>query len=70
MKDLLKKTYLYAIDSEFEAAQTIEDFKKRQIDEGYRVVKSKIDYKCKKDRKTGEVIFEVWNTEITVSYDN
>ena len=29
----------------------------------------KVDYKTKKDRKTGEIVDEKWIVEITVGYD-
>ncbi len=69
MKTLMKKTYVYDIDSEREAAETIEDFKANGVKEGYVVTKSKVDYKVKKDRKTGEIVDERWITEITIAYE-
>lgn len=69
MKKLKKMTYEYDIDNEEESARTIEDFKSRQLTEGFMVVKSKVDYKAKKDRKTGEILEEKWNTLITVAYE-
>jgi len=68
MKKLIKQTYTYHIDNEKEATDTVEEFKQKQYDEGYTVTKTKIDYKNKKDRKTGEIIDENWVTEITVNY--
>lgn len=69
MKQLIKTTYVYNIDNEEESARTIQDFKDKQLTEGYTVLKSKVDYKTKKDRKTGDIIEEKWVTEITLSYE-
>ena len=69
MKKLTKVTYVYNIDSEKEAAQTIEEYKGKKYDEGYTVLKTKVDYKTKKDRKTGEITDERWITEVTLGYE-
>ena len=60
MKMLWKEQLTYQIDNEEEAMSTIEDFKGRQLSEGYTLTKYKTDYKVKKDRKTGEVTDEKW----------
>lgn len=69
MKQLKKMTYVYDIDNEEESARTIEEFKEKQLTEGYTVTKSKVDYKVKKDRKSGEITEEKWLTEITIAYE-
>ena len=69
MKELIKSTYVYNIDNEAEATSTIEDYKKQQYENHYKVLKTKIDYKCKKDRKTGEIMDENWLTEVTLGYE-
>lgn len=69
MKKLIKQTFIYNIDNEAEAADTVEHFKNNQNVEGYTVARSKIDYKTKKDRKTGEIVEEKWITEVTVTYE-
>ena len=69
MKKLVKRTETYRIDSEKEAAATVEEYKQKQYNEGFTVAKTKVDYKNKKDRKTGEIIDEWWNVEITVTYE-
>lgn len=56
-------------DTEHEAESVVEDYKNRAAQEGYTVSKTKVDYKTKKDRKTGDIIEEWWVVEITVSYD-
>ena len=33
------------------------------------VTNSKVDYKVKKDRKTGEIVDENWVTKVTVAYN-
>ena len=68
-KRLIKTTNIYHIDNEQEATETVENFKSRQLSEGFMVLKTKIDYKPKKDRKTGEIIDEKWITEITIGYE-
>lgn len=69
MKQLVKTTYVYNIDNEEESTKTIQDYKDKQLTEGYTVLKSKVDYKTKKDRKTGEITEEKWVTEVTLSYE-
>lgn len=69
MKRLVKTTKTYYIDNEQEAADTVEEYKENQIKEGYTVTKTKIDYKVKKNRKTGEIVDENWVTEITIAYE-
>lgn len=69
MKVLTKKTYVYRIDTEKEATDTVQQFKDEQYDKGYTVTKTKVDYKTKKDRKTGEIAEEWWIVEVTVAYE-
>ena len=69
MKELVKVTYVYNIDNEAESADTIQQFKDEQLEKHYTVLKSKVDYKVKKDRKTGEIIDENWLTEVTLGYE-
>lgn len=69
MRDLVKQMYTYHVYSEKDATQTVEEFKERQDAEGYTVTKTKIDYKVKKDRKTGEIVEEKWIVEITITYN-
>jgi len=68
-KMMTKKTEVYLVDNEEEATETIEWYKNRATSEGYTVTKTKVDYKPKKDRKTKEIIEEVWMVEVTVAYD-
>ena len=70
MKVLRKMMYQYDIDNEAESTDTVQAFKDKQLEEGYTVLKSKIDYKTKKDRKTGEIIEENWLTEVTLGYNS
>lgn len=69
MKILRKVTYQYDIDNEAESTDTIQKFKDEQLEKHYTVLKSKVDYKVKKDRKTGEIVDENWLTEVTLGYD-
>lgn len=69
MRDLVKKTDVYWTYAESDATALVEEYKANSAREGYTVLKTKIDYKVKKDRKTGEVVEEKWVVEITVSYD-
>ena len=69
MTQLIKTTYVYNADSEQESTNLIEKYKNEQLEKGYMVTKSKVDYKCKKDRKTGEIIEEKWVVEITIAYE-
>jgi len=66
---MTKKTEVYRVDTENEATEIVEDYKARAMNEGYTVVKTKVDYKSKKDRKTGEIADEWWMVEVTVSYE-
>jgi hypothetical protein len=66
---MTKKTEVYRVDSEHEATDIVEDYKARANREGYTVTKTKVDYKSKKDRKTGELTEEWWVVEVTVAYD-
>ena len=66
---MTKKTEVYRVDTETEADATVQWYKDNAIKEGYTVAKTKIDYKTKKDRKTGEITEEWWIVEITVSYE-
>lgn len=66
---MTKKTETYRVDTEEEATDIVEGYKNRAINEGYTVSKTKVDYKTKKDRKTGEIIEEWWMVEVTVAYE-
>lgn len=69
MKELWKETLTYKTDNEEEAMSTIEDFKSRQMEEGYTLTKYKTDYKVKKDKKTGEILDETWTVMIEKTYE-
>ena len=66
---MTKKTEVYRVDTEEEATNIIEEYKARAVNEGYTVSKTKVDYKSKKDRKTGEITDEWWMVEVTVAYE-
>ena len=69
MKQLKTETLVYKVDSEQEALDTIEDFKKNQTTEQYTLTKYNTTYKSKKDRKTGEIILEYWLVSVTKEYE-
>jgi len=56
-------------DTETEANSVVEDWKDRAMREGFTITKTKVDYKTKKDRKTGEITEEWWIVEVTISYE-
>ena len=68
-KIMTKKTEVYRVDTEEEAADIVQAYKDRAINEGYTVSKTKVDYKSKKDRKTGDITDEWWMVEVTVAYE-
>lgn len=69
MKQLKTETLTYKVDSEQLATDTIEEFKANQLTSGYTLTKYNTTYKCKKDRKTGEIVDEYWLCTITKEYD-
>lgn len=69
MRTLRKVTYEYDISSEAESTATIEEYKTNALEKGYMVTNSKVDYKVKKDRKTGDIVDENWVTKVTITYD-
>ena len=69
MRTLRKVTYEYDISSEEESTATIEEYKANALEKGYMVTNSKVDYKVKKDRKTGDIVDENWVTKVTITYD-
>lgn len=54
MKELLKETLEYRVDNEEEAIALIQEFKDKQIDEGYTLDKSGYVLKTKKNK--GEIV--------------
>lgn len=69
MKNLVKQTNTYWATSEQEANAIVEECKENQLTKGYTVTKTKIDYKRKIDRKTGEIIDEKWVVETTINFE-
>lgn len=66
---MTKRTEVYRVDTEDEATNLVEDYKNRAMREGFTVIKTKVDYKSKKDRKTGELTDEWWMVEVTIAYE-
>lgn len=56
-------------DTENEANSVIDEWKAKAAQGGFTVTKTKIDYKTKKDRKTGDILDEWWMVEVTLVYD-
>lgn len=63
--ELIKTTNVYNCYSEAQAMRLIEDAKQ---DNSCKVDHS-IKYKTKKDRKTKEIVEEIWVTTITKKFD-
>lgn len=69
MRTLTKKTDVYETYSEEEAGEIVEEYKAKQVSENYTVLNSKVDYKRKVDKKTGDITDEKWIVSITVGYE-
>lgn len=66
---LKTETQTYIAPTEQCAIDTIEKYKEAQAKEGYILTNYKTTYKCKKDRKTGEIIDEHWLVSVTKEYE-
>ena len=69
MKQLKTETLVFKVDSEQVAMDTIEQYKDNQAKEGYTLTKYNTTYKCKKDRKSGEIVDEYWLCSVTKEYE-
>ena len=69
MKQLKTETLVFKVDSEQLAMDTIDEYKANQITQQYTLTKYNTTYKCKKDRKTGELTDEFWLVSITKEYE-
>lgn len=69
MKQLKTETLTFKVDSEQLAMDTIESYKSNQSVENYILTKYNTTYKCKKDRKTGEIVDEYWLVVVTKEYE-
>ena len=69
MKQLKTETLVFKVDSEQLAMDTIEEYKNNQGTGQYTLTKYNTTYKCKKDRKTGEIIDEFWLVSVTKEYE-
>lgn len=63
------ETQTYIAPSEQCALETIEHFKEAQLEEGYTLTKYNTTYKCKKDRKTHEIVEEFWLVSVTKEFE-
>ena len=66
MADLIKTTNVYNCYSEDKAMRLIDEAKQDTTCK----VEHSIKYKAKKDRKTGEIVEEVWQLSLTKKFDN
>ena len=69
MKQLKTETLVFKVDSEQLATDIIEEYKANQLIDGYTLTKYDTTYKCKKDRKTGEILNEYWLLKIQKEYN-
>lgn len=69
MKQTKTETITFKVDSEQLAADIIDEYKVNQKKEDYTLTKYNTKYKCKKDRKTGEIVDEYWLTTVTKEYE-
>ena len=63
--ELIKTTNVYNCDTEEAAMHLIEEAKQDHTCK----VEHSIKYKAKKDRKSGEVVEEIWQVSITKKFD-
>lgn len=63
--ELIKTTNVYNCDTEEKAMHLIEEAKQDHTCK----VEHSIKYKAKKDRKSGEVVEEIWQVTITKKFD-
>jgi len=68
-KQLKTETLVFKVDSEQLAMDTIEEYKNNQVTDGYTLTKYNTTYKCKKNRKTGEIEDEFWLVSVTKEYE-
>jgi len=68
-KQLKTETLVFKVDSEQLAMDTIEEYKNNQDTDGYTLTKYNTTYKCKKNRKTGEIENEFWLVSVTKEYE-
>lgn len=63
--ELIKTTNVYNCDTEEKAMHLIEEAKQDHTCK----VEHSIKYKAKKDRKSGEIVEEIWQVSITKKFD-
>lgn len=68
-KQLKTETLVFKVNSEQLAMDTIEEYKNNQVTDGYTLTKYNTTYKCKKNRKTGEIEDEFWLVSVTKEYE-
>ena len=68
-QQLKTETLVFKVSSEQRAMDIIEEYKNNQNSEGYTLTKYNTTYKCKKDRKTHDIIDEFWLCSVTKEYE-
>ena len=68
-KQLKTETFVFKVDSEQQAMDTIEEYKDNQLVENYTLTKYNTTYKSKKDRKTKEIVEEYWLVSVTKEHE-
>jgi len=68
MEQLKTEQLTFKVASEQRAMEIIEQYKDNQLSENYTLTKYNTTYKCKKDRKTGEIIDEYWLVVVQKEY--
>lgn len=68
MEQLKTEQLTFKVNSEQRAMEIIEQHKDNQLSENYTLTKYNTTYKCKKDRKTGEIIDEYWLVVVQKEY--
>ena len=63
--ELIKTTNVYNCDTEEKAMHLLEEAKQDHTCK----VEHSIKYKAKKDRKSGEIVEEIWQVSITKKFD-
>lgn len=63
-----QNTWTDETKNEAEAYNALLKYVNEQNEKGYTIMKSVVDYKVKKDKKSGDVIDETWVITVKTSY--
>lgn len=67
--DITKLSKTFKLYSEEDALARIREYKDNQMEGGYVLSSYKNDYKCKKDRKTGDIVDEYWLVTVNMKME-